>query len=414
MPQVIYHSLNLLLALPDTVIGSELAALSLVAIIVVRLYCSPAKSCQANIGDLAITLYMGLQVYTLHVSRSFPNSVHFIVPIITAACAYFSVRLLHMGGVSLVWFLRAITIIAFPIAFVDTYLLVHGIESARIFPGEYLTALHASLPVLGAPTRNDGLMVVLAALPYTMASWALERARASHFQLFSLGAATAIIAVLLLSFSRGVYMALAAFLCWIFAFMARNRSLLCKPLGIFCLTIFGLTGGLIVSVHAQRSVADTILGSKTLSQRRSALGRVDIWRESFSGVRQHLLLGSGGYADGYNSLARLKNSSEPFTARAYNAVIEVAESSGLLGLLAYGAFILFPLCKAMRRLWSRQYRNNDMVSSAILTSGALALLVRDMTYSSLVLSGITMVLAWILIGLLQNSLDQEHLIGDRL
>ena len=55
-----------------------------------------------------------------------------------------------------------------------------------------------------------------------------------------------------------------------------------------------------------------------------------------------------------------------------------------------------------------------MVSSAILTSGALALLVRDMTYSSLVLSGITMVLAWILIGLLQNSLDQEHLIGDRL
>jgi hypothetical protein len=316
------------------------------------------------------------------------------------------VRLLPRGKAAL-YLIRVVVIFGLPLALSDLVLMIKGIKMAGLlFSDSNLSALRAWIPLLGGPTRNDSVMIVLATLPYAMACWDLERKRNQVFLLIGLGTAAALVAVMILSFSRGIYLALAVFFAGCFAFTVRNTHLPSKAIGTFCLIVCGTAGASVAYLHNQRTVVDTISVNRTASQQRSALGRVTIWSDTVRQIGRHPFLGNGGHTDGFDGLARLKSSSTPFTARAYNASLEVALSSGVLGLLAYGTFLLFPLSRAVRSFWLSHRGSGHSPTSAIFASGIMALIIRDMTYSSLVLHGATILIAWITVGLLQNSLTE--------
>jgi O-antigen ligase len=402
-----FSGLAWLMLLPESTTGSVSAVMVLVGAIGLRRFTNVCPIPRVNFGDVAATAYVALQFVTLLTGTSRANTIHFIVPCVSALCIYFSVRLCSIGNIAVANLFRILTCSGIVLASADLVLLIHGIKLTLLFPPSDISALHASIPLLGVPTRNDGIMVVLAFLPYAIIGVISEWRRNVFWSVISLAATAAIVTVLILSFSRSIDIALAVlFAGWLLSAI-RSAFLSIKEICVCCLVVFALVSVLVRCVNAQAAVAETLSWNRTVSQQRSTHGREIIWMDSLSQIEKHPLLGKGGFTDGVNSLERLNTSTLPFTARAYNAPLEVALSSGLLGLLAYASFLLYPLIRVARTLWTRSRQISSSPIPVILASGMIAMIVRDMTYSSLVLNGATMIMAWATVGLIHNALDEE-------
>ena len=211
----------------------------------------------------------------------------------------------------------------------------------------------------------------------------------------------------MLSFSRGIYLALAVLAIATVALVKKNGSLSLRLIASMCLVI----GVVVAPAIAYFGVQDTVIatvGNKTTSQRRSTTGRMVIWRETLHDIEEHPLLGIGGNADGLESLSRQSGSEyRPFTARTYNAPLEAFLSSGLLGFLSYGVFLLYPIFRFVTGSWISPRGIRQTQAFSFLASGIIALIVRDMTYSSLVLDGRTILTTWLLAALLQDFIASQ-------
>lgn len=406
MLSVLFSGLNLLLALPESPTGSGMAMMILIAVIALRrrpVEIWPVR--HPNMGDVAAMTYVALQLLILITGKSRSNATHFIIPYISASCIYLSVRLLPHEKATTIYISRIIVFLGVLLAFADLILLVRGLKMMSNFPVVDLSSLRGSLPLLGGPTRNDGVMIILVILPYSLLSVILEDGRNLLFQSISLCTATMLVLILILSFSRSAYVALAIFFGGFFLFAIWNKIPSVRMLYAYCLIVCVAVSISVRCLNVQRAVADTIFWNRTVSQQRSTKGREIIWMNSIKQIATHPVLGAGGYTDGYNSLARLNDSTIPFTARAYNAPIEAAISGGLLGLLTYTIFLLYPLAKTIQ--FSMLSDAGTSVTSGILACGIIALLIRDMTYSSLVLHGPTIFVTWVTVGLIQNSLPDR-------
>lgn len=390
------------LTLPDSVVGTGIAVLLLLGAFTLRHLRRPTVTCQANIGDFSALLYVGLQFVTLPTSESYPNTIHFITPSVVALCAYFSLRLLPLPEAAQVLLYRIAVFFGLLLALADLVAWVTEVQILASFPRSDLAALHANLPLIGGPTQNDSIMLVLAILPFALASWMLARGRNRWFSFLSQMVAAALIAVIALSFSRGIYLSFAVLVAGTFVLMKQNGALSPRLLGSACLIVGVPVIAVLASFDVLPAAMETV-GNKTISEQRSTMGRIVTWRDSLHEIEEHPLLGTGGYSDGLESLAWLRDSPDKtFTARTYNAPLEALLSSGLIGLLSYGTFLTYPII--------RFFRGSGMASGGVrqkqvfsfLAAGIIALIVRDLTYSSLVLDGRTILIAWITVALLQN------------
>jgi O-antigen ligase len=386
------------MALPDSSIFGGFMVVALI----VRFATSSLKAGKVDTCDIAALAYLFVQFVVLGARQLPSNAIHFITPLTAALCIYYIVRLTSFSKNMFQSTLYAVVGFALVLATCDILLFGSALRHFSLFRRSDISSLHAGFPLLGGPTRNDGAMMLLALLPYAFTASLLDRSDAST-SLVYLGRFTTLMLVsaMVLSFSRGIYTGLAVFGVAAVVLLRCYDVVPLRRLLKSASTLVVLVGVVIIGCRVQTAFIDTITGSRTVSEQRSTSGRITIWIERFDSVKRHPLLGLGGYSDGVIALAsRKKTPNLPFEALAYNAPLDVLLSSGLLGFLAYGTFLLYPIVMFFRS--PRRARGERTTLLTCLVACLVAMLVRDLTFSSLVIHGATVFVTWLTVGVIRT------------
>lgn len=196
------------------------------------------------------------------------------------------------------------------------------------------------------------------------------------------------IGAILLSFSRGAYIALAVYVVLWLVSIKPNREKLRVPL----LTLFAL---LVVWISFPVELKTTLEMNRTVSQRQSTSGRIDATRASWEAFRERPLL---GYGSGNYTLAIDKglnqDSTRSYTSMAPNLLVQLLVEKGIVGLM----LCLFLLIAIIRLLWKRREERESRVAVCLLS----ALVVKEMTQASLLGTPFVLFLLYVLLGFLQR------------
>ena len=259
-------------------------------------------------------------------------------------------------------------------------------------PGEWFTLLFLCLPF---------------ACAFGMYCWN-KRYAARLALIFPVG----ITAALFLSLSRAVFWSTIIFYLTLWVL-------------IICIKVVRLRAGLLLLVFIVAALS-SIIGSESVlypglartyteehvSQTRSAEGRLSIWKRSVELVRAHPLwgVGSGNAALSLLSTADADETTG-FVSRSFSLPVQVLSEKGVFGFILYGGS--FFLCLAefigevrMASLVARARDRSSFVSGAgrvmrcCFAAGLLAVMVREITYSSILEHGLTFSLVMCLVALL--------------
>ena len=403
--------LNWITTLSESYIGIGASVLILIGVVAGLQFAGvKSRTFQANTGDFAAIIYLCIQAATWVTSRARPNAVHYLGPCAIAACLYFATRLLSRWPVATAKLLSWVMVGFGALLIVTTLPLeIKSIQAAtKTFSPSTLSSIRAALPLIRTSTKNDIVAVLLSILPFALAGSASKRKPNSYFWIVSTAVAAGLSAILVLSFSRSGYMALGLLLLSFVILTVRSKAVSAMRISVVLACIFLVAGAAVISLKAESAVVAMIRGDSTVSQTRSTDGRLVIWRESASEAVRHPLFGNGGGIDGILALKRLAHSDLPFAARSYNGPLEILTISGVGGLASYGIFLLYPLWITRRA--SRQ-GHILWLYPALLAVGILALMVHDLTYASMVTHGLTIIIAWVTLALLQNVNSRTKMTG---
>jgi O-antigen ligase len=205
----------------------------------------------------------------------------------------------------------------------------------------------------------------------------------------------AILLALLMTFIRGIYIALFVFfvvastLCW------RYRLFPLRRIASFNLTILVLV--LIGLLPVVRPALTTLALFKTTSQVRSFEGRAKIWQDSLTMVKAHpwFGVGSNNFTLQYMTY-RSQGEDTAFALRPFNTVLHVLTEQGIVGLLAY-AFLYFSFLlvshQKIKRLRGDIYQQCVVI---LFVAVFFSLIARDMSESSIFISkGVAVILVFI-------------------
>lgn len=204
-----------------------------------------------------------------------------------------------------------------------------------------------------------------------------------------------ILLAILLSFSRGAYVALAVFIGLSLAILPskREKRLLAIVSVVVAVTCFGFPN----------ETFTTLRMNHTLSQQRSTEGRVDATRIAWEVWKERPLVGAG--AGNYTLAADHKlnqDSTRTYTSYAPNPAVLVLVEGGILGMMLF-VFLLMAVCRVLVR---RRKEKDVLLVGVIL----LALFVKEMTLSTLPSTPMSMLLASILLAVLQWDKKAEEYI----
>jgi hypothetical protein len=218
--------------------------------------------------------------------------------------------------------------------------------------------------------------LVLAPFPF-ITTWA-----AGKNWLCLIAAPAAAVGAVLFTFSRGAYMGLLAFLITLalaasrFPFPARKRAYL--QIGSAVTIAFGLA----FATPLNKAVWATCKMGNSEAHERSVQGRYETWRTAVSPVREHLMLGIGA-----GNYSLFQSSSGALTMpQAFNTVLQVTMEDGLLILAPTLVLVALFYYRSARMLSKHGSVAALQYPSLLCAAGVTGLLVRDLTYSSLLTS----------------------------
>ncbi|MDR2287491.1 MAG: O-antigen ligase family protein [Prevotellaceae bacterium] len=179
---------------------------------------------------------------------------------------------------------------------------------------------------------------------------------------------------IVISFSRGVYLALASLLLsygvyLVFFAIDRRRKILTVAVLTFLLFIAGF-------VHRQ-DVVKTLQFNRSLSQQRSIAGRMDAISSSYELFKASPLTGTGAgtYQQVINEY-RYEDDDIGFTSFAPNGYIQLVVEQGIAGLVLWGLLFVSVFVEIFRK---RKNSQASMILFILLT----AILIREATFSVL-------------------------------
>ena len=403
--------LNRIAATSESYVGIGLSAAFLAVIIaLLRVKEMRGNSACANIGDVAAVGLTLIQSLTYFTSVARPNTVHYLGPYVIALSLYIAIRLLSRWPVITAKLIcRALVGLGSLLFVANLPLQLSSIRLAtKTFSPSALGSIRAALPFVGSSTKNDLVAVLLSILPFALAGAVAPRRPNRYFWIVGTVVVAGLSAVLVLSLSRSGYLALGLLLISLVIQMAKRKgiSVIRSSLVLICICAVAYTA--VAYVHAESAILAMARGDSTMSQSRSAAGRLVIWRESAREAAEDPIVGHGGGTSGIVALKRLSHSDLPFAARSYNGPLEILTLSGVGGLGSYAIFLFYPLLVV-----SDQRRENYVMRSypVLLAFGLIALMVHDLTYPSMVTNGATIVVAWIMVASLQNVISNAKNVG---
>jgi putative inorganic carbon (hco3(-)) transporter len=235
----------------------------------------------------------------------------------------------------------------------------------------------------GSPT-GEWITIFLALIPFPLILL-FTKFKKDYRQLLYLPIPVmTLLLVSLFSFSRGMYLAIVFFALFgsILFLIYKLASL--KQVLLFNTIIMFSLGSIIIVSPFFKPVLTTASMFQTSSQVRSFEGRKSLWKTGIEMIKDHPLtgIGSNNFPMQY---VRYKdqNDETPFVGSVFNLFLQVTIEKGVLGLIAYYFFIVAFFFVSYKKL---QLLNNDwnqQIVVVLFMSTYAAILVRDLSYSSI-------------------------------
>jgi O-antigen ligase/Tfp pilus assembly protein PilF len=230
---------------------------------------------------------------------------------------------------------------------------------------------------------NEWATVMLLILPFSVASYFVLRSSESARAYSWVSAIILLfnIFTILISFSRGAYISLILFFILTAVFVLvfqvlKTRDIVRCSAGFLALIALSI-------IPIEDPVLTTASLVKTESQQRSLESRKNIWQNALTaaGESNFLGVGSNNFALAYSKVYDA-GEDQAFTQRASNVILKLWIEKGYSGLVVYGAFFFLFFFSNGLRLRSKGEANQKIVT-IILCTGILAMLVRDLSFSSI-------------------------------
>ena len=212
-----------------------------------------------------------------------------------------------------------------------------------------------------------------------------------------------IIATLFLSCSRSVFWSEVVLLACFFAMAVACGLLQIKPaLAASGCALAALALLLAVETAIFPGLADAYAGRDT-SQIRSVQGRVTVWKRSMDLFATSPLLGVGsGNAPLFLASSAGEGETTGFASRTFSLPVQILTERGAIGAAIYLSVLLLAVWSAYRKLRSQQTSLPMKGMTCCLAAGLLAVLFRELTYSSLLEHAATAMLVAMVLALLVN------------
>jgi O-antigen ligase len=346
--------------------------------------------------DWAVTSVGVYEIASLFVSTYRANSIWYAEIVVIAVLMYLVVRLaiaadwqalivaglIGAGGAYLAW-----------TALID----FHSHLSALRDVG--LTGIVAFRSRLIAPESyvlGEWLTILLLTLPFAcvLALWLWSKGKTRWAAAAGVLAAS-IVAALCLSCSRAVFWSVM-----LLCVLAPGLAALCRllPIWIACVALGAVGLVLAVETTVYPGIVEAYMGGHS-SQVRSTEGRIAIWKRSVDLWREHPVWGVGAGNSPLYLNAPLINGGDQdetvgFASRTFSLPFQLLTEKGIIGLLLYGA--VFSLAT-----WE-MHRRRDLVACCLF-AGMVAVLARELTYSSLLEHPVTAMLTTTTLGLICRS-----------
>lgn len=243
---------------------------------------------------------------------------------------------------------------------------------------------------------GEWLTILLLTLPLvcTLALWFWSKEN-TRWAVAACIPAISVVAASCLSCSRAVFWSMVLFFLLAPALAGIYRLVPVKmafagataALGVLCLVMAGENA-------AYPGIAQAYLGSHS-SQVRSTEGRIAIWKRSVDLWREHPVWGVGaGNSPLYLNSTGDLDETVGFASRTFSLPLQLLTEKGIVGLLLYG--VVFSLAA-----WE-MHRRRDLMACCLF-AGLVAVVARELTYSSLLEHPVTAMLAATTLGLICRS-----------
>ncbi len=213
---------------------------------------------------------------------------------------------------------------------------------------------------------------------------------------------------IILSFSRGAYLAVLTFLLFLFILLLYFKIVKVKRLLVYAMFTVIIFASMVFTVS--QPVQTTVQISKTTSQVRSIEGRISTWNSSLSIIKQHWWfgVGSGNFPLKY---VKAKNVAEDtyFTGRVSNSFLQLFIEKGIIGLLVYFIVALVIVWTFGKLLMNSNSTNVEKFKAVIVLSVIFALAVKESTFSSLFEKDGVLLLVFMLIAI--SRMHSENVIA---
>lgn len=387
--------------------------------------------------DLALLAILIFEGPSLFFSQYRANSVRASEIVVIAVLVYFVTRFTIRKPLIAAWLAALIGLGGAWLSFSGIREFMAGIEQLTAvgltdfvaFRSRFIHPIHGWVP-------GECFTVLLLTLPFACAAaaylWRIgSTERRLGLAVLALLPILAIVAALFLSLSRAVFWSTILFFIIACGLMAVYRVVAIRTASlILAATLDVLLLVMVCETALYPGIYRAYAGGDT-SQMRSTQGRIDIWSRSLELTRGHRLWGVGSS----NAALSLLSSAEQdettgFASRAFSLPIQVLVEKGLIGFSLYSTFLFLvgwqfhlgmrastqqaamtlPTSASKKRRNSThakivmhdklQAENAHRAMKCCFAAGLAAILLRELTYSSLLEHTLTLALAFILAALI--------------
>ncbi len=201
---------------------------------------------------------------------------------------------------------------------------------------------------------------------------------------------------MVLSFSRGIYLALGFMMIAISLFVIKFKLIPWKKVALTALVFSVISIAAILP--ARLSFVSTLHGNKTISQQRSREGRIKLWKKALTIPGERLLTGVGAYNFSMRYVSEKDRTEDTaFTSQSANLFVLVFVEHGVAGLLIFIALFALGIMGFISRLKRPKVEKIELI---FFSCSIAALILREMTFSSLMNNNLMILLCGLIIGLL--------------
>lgn len=346
--------------------------------------------------DYAV-LAIGL-IETVGLARSiyYRNTLQAVIDLTTLVSVYYVLRLSMIGRHHRVgiWLVGATAGLLLSFATIGKTIYVHMVFASYNLGNASNLRSVLSVPVSGG-SGSEKLSVLLALLPFpvllSVEFWRKNRG----VSVLGIASVFMLLVSIALTLSRGMYLALMAFVLVLLALLLRYSATRWQRL---VLTTVLLLAPVCVAIAPWRhAVATTALMNRTSMQVRSTHGRAELWRMYVTAAKAHPLLGIGRGNLGLLPV-RLdgRAPAEGYVfASAFNTAIMLLIETGAIGLCCYLALLGAFLVSGLRYLRSG-LEELDLLEMSLCLAAVLSLCTRDLTACTILTQPMTALLVTIL------------------